>query len=427
MSAERSVATEAVSEAALAKQLAEALGHLPDGPVGVAVSGGGDSIALLALMADWARRHGRDLRAVTVDHGLRPESAAEAAGAAATAGALGVPHDVLLWTERPEGNLQAAARSARRALISDWAAACNITHVALAHTADDQAETLLMRLARGSGLYGLTGMQPATRAGTIIWLRPLLGARRADLRQILRARRIDWIDDPSNADPRFDRARLRAAMPELDALGLTVDRLAETASALSRAARVVRGAVAALASDAAEASELGYLTLNRAPLSEAEPEVRLRLLAEGLRWVSGAEYTPRMSALEALDSWAHADGDADRRTLHGCTIDRRPQTLVLAREISRVGPPVAAGEVWDRRWNTRAEKSGLTVSALGEEGLAELPDWRALGHPRAALAALPAFRRQGALIAAPFALPGKPCHSWLMTAPDRFITGLGPD
>ncbi|MSU88407.1 tRNA lysidine(34) synthetase TilS [Rhodobacteraceae bacterium 2CG4] len=408
------------------RRLAAALAAIPGGPLGVAVSGGGDSLALMVLLAECAE--GRPLRAVTVDHGLRPDSAAEARQAADAAARLGIAHDILPWTDRPSGNLQDAARRARRALIGGWAARHRIGLIALGHTRDDQAETFLLRLARGSGLYGLTGMKPVQQAAGVTWVRPLLSLRREALRDELRARGLDWAEDPGNRDPRFDRARLRAAMPELDRLGLGVERLAETAAALDRAARVVRAAVAELARSAAEPSAAGYLRLDRARLRAAEPELRLRLLAEALRWVSGADYTPRLAQLQALDAWAWDDADAApaRRTLHGCVVERGGGSVTVLREAERTGPAVPAGQVWDGRWGTGPAEPGVTVAALGEAGLAELPDWRATGHPRLALAALPAFRRRGALIAAPFALPREPCHAWLLTEPGRFLAALGP-
>ena len=144
------------------------------GPLGVAVSGGGDSVALLLMLATVAR--GRPLAAVTVDHGLRPESGDEAAAVEALCAARGIPHATLRWNGWDgAGNLQDRARQARRTLIGAWARANGIGAVALGHTLDDQAETFLMRLARGSGVDGLSGMAPATRAEGVLWLRPLLG------------------------------------------------------------------------------------------------------------------------------------------------------------------------------------------------------------------------------------------------------------
>jgi len=344
------------------------------------------------------------------------------------AASLNIKHDTLHWSGIVDGNLQDAARRARRDLIAEWASDHGIHLVALGHTRDDQAETFLLRLARGSGLYGLTGMRALQRAPVVTWVRPLLDIRREELRAFLRSRGLPWSEDPSNKDCRFDRVRVREALPGLEGLGLSVDRLAETAAALDRASRVVRTAVAALARAAAEPSDAGYLRLDRARVSGAEPELRLRLLAEGLRWVSGADYTPRLARLEALDAWIRAaEGDeSTRRTLHGCVIERDADSILILREPARTGSAVVAGQNWDGRWATASERPGLTVSALGEVGLAEVPDWRATGHPRTALAASPAFRRDGALIAAPFALPLKPCHVWLLTGPGRFLEALGP-
>jgi len=191
-------------------EAAAGIAALPPGPLGVAISGGGDSTALLLLLH--AAR--RAVLAVTVDHGLRPESAAEAAAVGALCAARGIPHDTLVWAEGPEsGNLQARARQARRRLIADWARGRGIGDVALGHTLDDQAETVLLRLARGSGVDGLAAMAAVAEGDGVRWHRPLLGIGRGALRDWLRGEGVAWIDDPSNEDPRFDRVRVRAASP----------------------------------------------------------------------------------------------------------------------------------------------------------------------------------------------------------------------
>ena len=405
----------------LADAVAAALAPLPAGPVGVAVSGGGDSLALMHLMAGT----GRAVHAVTVDHALRPGSAAEARVAAIRARGLGLPHDTLLWEhDGPAsipGNLQDAARRARLRLIADWARGRGLVAVALGHTADDQAETFLMRLARGSGLYGLSGMAAARRAEGVWWLRPLLGARRAELRDWLAARGVDWAEDPGNADPRFDRARLRAALPELEALGLTVERLSGAAASLARAAGVVRAEVAALARSAARPHAAGFVEIDAAPWRAAPEEVRLRLLAEALRWVAAADYAPRLASLAPLAA-AVAAGPV-RRTLHGCVVETGAGRIRVVREPANAGPPVPAGSLWDGRWRTEGP-ADVEVAVLGEAGLRALPDWRAAGLPRSAVAALPGFRRGGALIAAPFAMPGKDCHAVLNDGAGGFLNGL---
>ncbi len=181
----------------------------PAGPLAVAVSGGADSMALLCLAARWGKR---PLTALTVDHGLRAESAEEARRVKGWAEAQGVPHVTLAWRgEKPKANLQAAARAARYGLLAQWCRDARVEGLLLAHTLDDQAETVLLRLARGSGVNGLAAMAPATRLRGVTLLRPLLGISRARIVATLEALRQPWIEDPSNEDTRFARVRLRKA------------------------------------------------------------------------------------------------------------------------------------------------------------------------------------------------------------------------
>ena len=182
------------------------------GPVGLAVSGGPDSMAMLALAH--AALPGRIL-AATVDHALRPGSDAEARTVSACCAEIDVPHRVLKadWQgSPPSANVEARARAARYLLLSDWANARGIEAVATAHHADDQAETLLMRLARGAGLSGLAGVRPSTRIAGVRIVRPLLRWRREELTAIAKAARLPTADDPHNRDTAFDRSRLRMAL-----------------------------------------------------------------------------------------------------------------------------------------------------------------------------------------------------------------------
>jgi tRNA(Ile)-lysidine synthase len=216
-----------------------------EGGIGLAVSGGPDSLALLLL----ARAAiGENIRAATVDHRLRPEAAAEAAKVAALCAGLGVPHDILVaeWDQAPTANLQAQARDKRYALLGQWAADHRLGAVLTAHHADDQAETLMMRLARGSGVAGLAGARAKSRLNENVWrLRPLLGWRRAELHAIVAAAGIEAVDDPTNRDPRFDRSRVRALLATsgwADPL-----RLAASASHLADAEEALRFSTEALA------------------------------------------------------------------------------------------------------------------------------------------------------------------------------------
>ena len=217
--------------------------------LGLAVSGGSDSLAMLALAAE-IRTHegGLSLAAVTVDHGLRPEAAAEADQVGRVCRELGVPHSIVRWERADTGAVsQADARRARHQLLAAWAAAHGIGQIALAHTQDDRLETFLMRARQGSGWYGLAGPMPY--APSPVWpqgaalrlVRPLLAFTREDLRDDLRARGIAWIDDPSNAADKFERVRMRrllARLPPAAKLNAirTMDRLAEMRMATASAA-----------------------------------------------------------------------------------------------------------------------------------------------------------------------------------------------
>ncbi|QHL90756.1 tRNA lysidine(34) synthetase TilS [Sphingomonas changnyeongensis] len=214
-----------------------------DARIGIAVSGGPDSLALLLLAA--AERPGQ-VRAATVDHGLRAEAAAEAAAVGAVCARLGVAHDVL--QVRVAGSVQAGARDARYQALAGWAADHGLSHVATAHHADDQAETLVMRLARGAGLAGLAGIRrERPLAPGITLIRPVLDWRRAELRAVVDAAGIMPAADPSNDDPRFDRTharRLMAAVPWLDPA-----RLAHSAAILAEAEAALDWAAARLADE----------------------------------------------------------------------------------------------------------------------------------------------------------------------------------
>jgi len=398
-------------DAGLRATLGAALAGLPAGPLGVAVSGGGDSVALACLMADWAAGSGRRLEAVTVDHRLRRESGDEAEAVARLCAARGIPHAVRVWEEGPGGgNLQGSARAARQRLIAAWAAERGIGAVALGHTLDDQAETFLMRLARGSGVDGLAAMAPAVRLGGVLWLRPLLGVRRAVLRDWLAGQGIGWAEDPSNADARFERVRARAALEPLAALGLGPERLAATAAAMARARVALEEATAVLARAVVEPGVAGDALIDADALRAAHEELRLRLLADTLGWVSGTVWRPRLASLAALDAALMVGGPGRGVTLHGCVIRAWRGRVAVRREPVWAAPPVPAGAVWDGRWELAEVPgaSGLVIGALGRAGLAQCPDWRATGIARETLLTTPALWHGNRLLAAPFARGGTP-------------------
>lgn len=375
--------------------------HTGNHPVlGVAVSGGGDSLALLHLLAGQP-----GLRAVTVDHGLRAEAAAEAAAVGATCSRIGVPHDILQWHWNGTGNLSDAARRGRIVLMAEWARQHGLTAVALGHTADDQAETFLMRLARGSGVDGLSGMARQRLAEGVIWLRPLLDITRTDLRAYLQRRGASWFDDPTNDDATYQRVRARAAMAHLGPLGITTQRLVDTARSLAMAREVAQLAALQAARQIARI-EAGDVVFDREGLLQLPLETQGRLTAHAIGWIASVVYRPRRASLElALAAVALRK----RHTIGGCLLIPTLRQIRVTRELRAVAQtrrPV--GAVWDARWCVSGPVSnGLEIGALGADGLARIVDWRRTGLPRSTLLASPAVWHGLDLVAAPLAgLPG---------------------
>lgn len=259
------------------------------GQLGLAVSGGPDSLALLLL----ARAALPDrIAAATVDHGLRPEAAQEADMVARVCASLDVPHRTLR-VEVPAGNVQSQARAARYAALAEWMEAEGLEALATAHHADDQAETLLLRLNRGSGASGLAGVRarglvPNTRLPLV---RPLLGWRRAELAGIVSAAGIDAAQDPSNLDDRFDRVRIRKALAGAE--WLDVPALAQSASNLADADAALEWAAAREWSEAVTKGPMGLTYRPAAPRA-----IALRVLTRLVTELGGE--APRGSAVARL-------------------------------------------------------------------------------------------------------------------------------
>jgi tRNA(Ile)-lysidine synthase len=375
--------------------------------LGVAVSGGGDSMALLHLLKPCVEARGVVLLAATVDHGLRAAAAEEAGFVAETCARLSVAHETLRWTGWDgSGNLQAEARAARYRLLAGWAGQNRLDAVALGHTQDDIAETFLMRLAREAGVDGLAAMEALfQRDGARFW-RPALGLGRAQLRAYLARHGLGWRDDPSNDDEGFDRVKARRALAALAPLGIGPETLRGVADNLAAA----RGALEHCAAEAARAlahvDAAGDVVFVRAGLLDADAEIRRRLLARALVWVSGADYPPRREALAALEAGIR---EGRRQTLHGCLVTPGQEVVHLGREPGAVRAATAApGTRWDGRWRVSAPAGaagdGLEVRALGE-ALSTCKGWRQTGLARAALMASPALWRGQTLVAAPVVAP----------------------
>jgi tRNA(Ile)-lysidine synthase len=252
----------------------------------IAVSGGPDSTALLLMAAEWAKRRGKPrIEAATVDHGLRPESANEAKAVGEICVRLGVGHRVLQWKGvKPTSRLQERAREARYRLLVDHAKAIGADALMTAHHADDQAETVLFRLLRGSGVAGLRGMDLTTARDGVTVARPLIGLKKRDLIAFANARGAPFIDDPSNTDPRFARTRLRALLARLGEEGLD----AEALDRLARRARETEEALTHLTSEV-EARVGSEGTIDPRALFAAPIAIAHRILARRVAAAGGRD------------------------------------------------------------------------------------------------------------------------------------------
>ena len=423
---------------------------------------GSTTDAVLSTHAEWLPggcRHNAELDpaggprvvVVTVDHQLRPSSADEARRVADIANTMGFAHATLIWTgDKPEKGLQASAREARYRLIGEFldyelALMLERSQIPLAkrllvtaHTAEDQAETLLMRLARGSGIDGLSAMQAVTglprRAQTgdalDIVVRPLLNSNRDDLRSVLRAAGLNWFDDPSNEDQGFERIRMRGLLLSLAEHGLTVADLVRSSQRLSRARIALGRGADAFMTRAVDVHSGAFASIDAQAFADEADEICLRVLNRILNAFGGQEPGPRLVGLEELLAWLRDTPTQDNAqgmtcSLGGCLVEK-PHTLqegrrlLIFREPGRNKLPrqeLMPGEsiIWDRRFKITldaAEPEGIQVAPLERQGWTTLKRAlqdagaeyaQAIGHslPERAAVTLPALWRGKDLVGVP--------------------------
>lgn len=417
----------------------------------LAVSGGADSMALLHLVSRWRAARDADqsprIVVATVDHALRPESRREAEMVAAVSAGLGFEHAILTWAgDKPKSGVQAAARDARYRLLTKFAkeklaerrgapgpAISDVTinvregevscAVVTAHTQDDQAETVLMRLARGSGLQGLSGIAPCVERDGVWLMRPLLDIPKSRLMATLTAMGQSWIEDPSNDDSRFERVRWREARTVLESLGLSAPAIARSAQRLQRVQALVAEAAAQWIAENVSFNDGAFTTIRMAAF-ESPGEVALRGLRILMTYQGGEATDAELSQIETLVDTlamvAASRSDLPPTTLGGCIIDAAAQrgtiepVVRIFREVGCNGLPtlvLEAGESgdWDCRFRfiaAPALDAPVTVAALGNEGWASLkrnrPDLADIGLPARAAQTLPALWQDGRLAAVPF-------------------------
>jgi len=329
--------------------------------VAIAVSGGADSLALCVLSAQWAALSGRRVTALSVDHGLRPQSQDECRWVKEQLSQRGIEHHTLVWQgEKPENGLQAAARTARYGLLESWCRAHGLSDLLLAHHLDDQAETFLLRLARGSGVDGLGAMQAVSHQGGLRLLRPLLAVPKSDLRDYLRALGQEWIEDPSNENAAFDRVKIRQHMNILADLGLNRERLARTAQSMQRAAASLQRMTRDWLKKHVQVFDEGYALVDRNGFEDLDEEILLRALARIGTALSGRAYPPRLEKTQRLAGHLRQGRDA---TFCDCRWIMRETDVLVCRELRR---PEIAGNLYTLDYHHSCP--GVHVRMLGQDG-----------------------------------------------------------
>ncbi len=338
----------------------------------LAVSGGSDSMALMQLAARWnaslepsARLN---IHVVTVDHGLRPDAAAEAEFVVREAALLDLPVQKLVWDgPHPKTGVPAAARQARYRLMAN---VCRQRKAVLvtAHTLDDQAETLVMALARGAGVDGLSAMQSQTELNGLTVIRPLLEMSRARLRATLREAGAKWVEDPSNHDTAYERVRVREALKLLEREGVNQAGLARSSRRLSRARAALAAAARTLELKTVVHEVSGFGRIIKERFFQAPDEIQLRCLLTVTR-IYGGGMAQSMAGAEGLLDWMQA-GTEKARTFAGCRVVRRSGEFVVGREGERISEtpvridPGQCVANWDGRYRVSAGREADPVELM---------------------------------------------------------------
>ncbi|MCK5425420.1 MAG: tRNA lysidine(34) synthetase TilS [Emcibacter sp.] len=330
--------------------------------IAVAVSGGADSLTLTMMLGEYCQSQGIILTALTVDHGLRDAAAEEARTVGGWLKERGISHVTLKWQgDKPHSNIQDQARLARYRLMGQWCLENNVTRLFLAHHLNDQAETFLIRLFRGSGVDGLSAMKAQSDfpvsfpdGENIILCRPFLDVAKTRLEATLRHMGQKWIEDPSNQNEAYTRIKVRNLLRENEIEGLNAGRMAQTAARMGRVQTLLQSLTDDLIQQVAVHFPEGYVEVALVPLLSAHEEIALRCLAKLTRRISGGKYSPRLLKLEALYNRLKSEGFSGQ-TLGGCLISPlRNSRIMISREVAAIEGDIdlmmGVKKIWDGRF-----------------------------------------------------------------------------
>jgi len=337
----------------------------------VAVSGGSDSMGLLLLLSEWCKVNNLNLRVVSVNHQLRQEARKECEFVAQVANGLGWTHQTLYWkSDGSRGNLSLKAREGRYRTMSEWCLKNGIDDVFLGHTLNDQAESVLMELKRKAGVDGLSAMPKTLRRFGVTWIRPILDYSRVEIQEYLRANKQEWIFDPSNEDCRRTRIQFRNLMPELEKVGITSESLARVASNLQKTRQVVQYIIREKAKEIVSVSEVGEYMLN-GDYWELPEEIREKLLARIIQFLSGDHYRPRQSA---VNNCLVRTRSVNSSTIGNFVVQKGNNNCVRIFGDSRKRTDtVDSNQLWNNRWRVSGvPDTGLRLGMLNTQGYKKL-------------------------------------------------------
>ena len=377
--------------------------------LGIAVSGGSDSLGLLYLINSWPNKKNLKITILTVDHNLRDESADEALYVGELCNTLGLEHKTLFWDhENIKGNLSASAREARYRLMQNSMPSRAI--LITGHTLDDQAETFLMRLRRGSGVDGLASMAERSYLpfgkNEMTIFRPLLDFERNTLKNILKFYKVDWIEDPTNDDQSYERVRVRNLLARFVEIGIDKHTISRTAL-LMQSAKTALNHFALEYYEQFGSCDNGDIIFDFAEFSKQPLDIKRRLISAAQKWVSNQKYRSRLSQVDSvinsLDEKITFSGSGTICYFHA-------DSIKITREVNACGGAIDAsnGAIFDQTWKliTSENCKDLTIKCLGEDGYTLLEPVIRKKIPYKTIVALPALFKDNTLINFPFIDPG---------------------
>ncbi len=331
------------------------------GALVVGVSGGADSLYLTYLLNEWCRQKKRTLLAVTVNHDLRAEAAEEAEQVHEWLNAKGISHHTLVWQgAKPKTKVEEKAREKRYELLLDFCHRHKAAALFLAHHRQDQAETFWARLARGSGLDGLSAMAPCSYRDGIMLLRPLLTTPKQEIIQTLKKNRLPWVEDPMNQDEMYERVRWRKNQAKLDEMGLSAEVVEKSVQRLARAKKALENLTQKFLVQTAHFAPQGFISLDLKAFKEAEEEIRVRALIHLIKLLQPKDKIVSLESVEkiALEVPKHA-------TLNGCQWVVAHHKIFLARELKHCKSALLPANSWVQ-WGAVALYS--TMPFMAETG-----------------------------------------------------------